>query len=496
MLRKGCLVLILATACSLLSAQGGQTRRVQSPVERNRFALLTSYDSLIAFVGSIAGCPGMGVSTLGTTRSGRSVFVVRYSPKNSPSNEPPLKVLLFAQQHGDEPSGKEALTVLLAKCASGEAAAMLQGIDLRIVPQMNPDGSELRRRRTSDSLDLNRSHLLLSSPETAALHELFYEWQPQVTMDIHEFGAYSESWSKAGFIKRADVQMGTLTNLNSSENLRSFEHTMVFPFVADRMRAAGYAFEEYIVGSPEDRIRHSTTEINDGRQSFGILNTMSFIQEGRGGKTLEQNLERRVRSQLTSIEALLTFCREHAEVIARMVTAERARLSGQIGSPFVLRMEHIHGTGVLRIPVTLVPSGRDTVLAVGPYHDVVHPLATTTVPSGYYIPASQHSVIDLLKRHHVLMEQVTGDRTIDVERYWIDSVGFDVLEEDTLPRPFVHTTLETVTVHPGDVVVSTAQWHSMFLPTTLEPESMWGILKYDAFAPLLKEKRYPICRLR
>jgi hypothetical protein len=178
-----------------------------------------------------------------------------------------------------------------------------------------------------------------------------------------------------------------------------------------------------------------------------------------------------------------------------MVTAERARLSGMAGSEFSLRMEHVHGNGALRIPVTLVPSGYDTVLAVGPYHDVVQATARTTVPQGYYIPAAQRPVIELLQRHHVQLEMVQAERTINVERYWIDSVGTDVLEEDTLPRPFVHKTSETLGVHPGDVVLSTAQWHSMFLPTMLEPESIWGILKYEAFATLLKEKKYPICRI-
>jgi hypothetical protein len=35
----------------------------------------------------------------------------------------------------------------------------------------------------------------------------------------------------------------------------------------------------------------------------------------------------------------------------------------------------------------------------------------------------------------------------------------------------------------------------MFLPSMLEPESIWGLLKYAAFAELLKEKKYPICRI-
>jgi len=99
-----------------------------------------------------------------------------------------LRVMLFAQQHCVEPSGKEALTMLLAMIANHELDTILSHLDLLIVPQMNPDGAELRQRRTADSIDLNRNHLILTSPEPKGLHDLFARWQPQVTMDIHEFG--------------------------------------------------------------------------------------------------------------------------------------------------------------------------------------------------------------------------------------------------------------------------------------------------------------------
>ncbi|MBP1691261.1 MAG: putative carboxypeptidase, partial [Bacteroidetes bacterium] len=262
-----------------------------------------------------------------------------------------------------------------------------------------------------------------------------------------------------------------------------------------KMAEAGFAFHEYIVGSPKERIRHSTTEINDGRQSFGILNTLSFIQEGRQGKTIDEDLKRRTLSQLTAIEALLVYCNAHAQEIIDLVSTERARLPGMGGTKFALRMEHVHAGGTLRIPVVRLDDGGDTVMSVDPYHDVVRPVCSTTVPAGYCIPASQRTIIDVLKWHHVEMETVQTERSMKAETWWIDSVGADVLEEDSLPRPFVRKTREVVTVHPGDVLVSTRQWHGVFLPTMLEPESMWGLTKYVQFADLLKSKRYPIYRI-
>jgi hypothetical protein len=286
-----------------------------------------------------------------------------------------------------------------------------------------------------------------------------------------------------------------LTNLNSPAGLRAYQHTLVFPSIARAMARAGYAFNEYIVGSPQDRIRHSTTEINDGRQSFGILGTLSFIQEGWKGRTLEENLERRTRSQYTAIEALLRFCNSHADEIRELVAAERKGLAGSTGKEFALRMEHVHGTGTLEIPVRLVPSGRDTTMAVGPYHDVVRPTVTARVPSGYVVPSELGAVIELLTRHGVKSERVQEPRSLRVETMWIDSVGYDVLEEDSITRPWVRTEQSDITLRPGDVVIPTAQWHGMFLPTALEPVSMWGLTKYEPFASLLRTKRYPISRI-
>ena len=492
MLRVVCVMLLLFSSSIVLNAQD---RRVLAPVERNGFTALTSYDSLRAFLGSLAGSSSLHISTIATTRSGRSVFLVHYTSPGATSNDSTLRVLLFAQQHGNEPSGKEAMTILLARCASGGLNDLRAPLDLYIVPQMNPDGAELRQRRTSDSLDMNRMHLVLGTPEVEALHEVFHAVKPHVTLDVHEFFAYSESWTDSGIIKMADVQLGMLTNPNSSHALAAFQHSEVFPAVAKAMAGDGYLFQEYIVGSPSDRVRHSTTEINDGRQSFGILNTLSFIQEGREGNTLEENLERRSRSQLTGIMALLQCCTSHASEIIALLGREREALKNHVGDTFALRMQHIAGDRRLVIPVRTLSTGRDTTWLVTPYHSVVQTLSKTTLPQAYVVPKQCSSVIRLLEKHHVSFTTVQAPRTMRVDRYIIDSVDSDALEEDTLPRPHVHAVSELVTLSSGDVIVPTTQWHSFFLATLLEPESMWGLTKYPQFSWILKNPAYPILRV-
>jgi hypothetical protein len=467
-----------------------------APVEQSRFASLTSYDSLQAFLLRIGKEPHIRVSTLATTREGRTVSIVRITGRSpTVAGKPRLKILLFAQQHGDEPSGKEALTLLLARAASHGLDTIVREVDIFVVPQMNPDGAERRQRRSADTLDLNRSHVLLNAPEVKGLHDLFRAEMPEVTLDIHEFGPYSTSWIKSGFIKAADVQLGMLTNLNSPANLRQYQRDRAFGFIADAMREKGYLLEEYIVGSPEDRIRHSTTEINDGRQSFGILGTLSFIQEGRNGKEPEDRLGRRALSQLASIEALLDFCAKNAAEIRLLVSGEREHLAHLSRVPVAMRMEHVSGSRGLTIPVRKVDATRDTMWNVQPYHSVVRSLISTALPSAYLVLREDSAIVALLRAHHVHTEPVTAPRRIKVEAFRVDSIGYDVLEEDSLPRPAGRWLTERMVARPGDILVPTRQLHSLFLATVLEPESMWGIAKYPRFRALVPGTFFPIRRV-
>jgi hypothetical protein len=360
---------------------------------------------------------------------------------------------------------------------------------------MNPDGAELRQRRTADSVDLNRSHILLLQPETRGLHDVFDVVRPEVTMDIHEYAPYSTEWAQAGFVKAADVQLGMVTNLNSPGALRSYEREKVFPFVDSSMRASGFAFHEYIVGTPADYIRYSTTEPNDGRQGFGVLGTLSFIQEGRGGHTLEENLERRAASQYASIRALLSFCAAHAAEIRSLVARERSALAAGRGLPVVLCMDHFQAGRRMVIPVKRVTSGSDTVWQVQPLRDQVRPLCTRTLPSAYVIPGELTAVGELLERHHVDVERVLKPRTVKAEVYTLERVEPDTLEDEWHPKPTLRTERVQRLLHPGDIVVRTDQIRSLLLGILLEPESMWGLVKYPAFRSLLQGKTYPILRI-
>jgi len=95
-----------------------------------------------------------------------------------------------------------------------------KALDLILVPRVNPDGAEMGTRRNANKMDLNRNHVILSEPESSALHQLFLEWKPEVTLDIHEYNAVSKTWISHGMMKDAEEMLGAVSNLNISEKIR------------------------------------------------------------------------------------------------------------------------------------------------------------------------------------------------------------------------------------------------------------------------------------
>ena len=130
------------------------------------------------------------ISIIGQSVQGRDIPALYFSLDNDfgSRRDEKLVVLIYCQQHGNEPSGKEAALVV-ARDLVNEGRRLLDEIDLILVPMVNPDGADMNQRRNGNNMDLNRNHVILSEPESLALHSLFLKWMPEVTLDVHEFNA-------------------------------------------------------------------------------------------------------------------------------------------------------------------------------------------------------------------------------------------------------------------------------------------------------------------
>ena len=233
-----------------------------TPLESRGGGGLTSYSELSAYLHRLAAAsPFVDLRSIGSSREGRDLFALFFSrqqPMDAP-RESKLTVLISCQQHGNEPSGKEA-ALELARELVVDDGGLLDHLDLILVPQVNPDGSEAGTRRNAADVDLNRNYVILSEPEARALYDFFLDWMPQVTLDVHETNVSKTSWMSVGYLKDATEQFGGVTNLSIAPEIRALAAEVV-PEVGRSIRDAGVSFHEYVVGGPpeERRIRFSSS---------------------------------------------------------------------------------------------------------------------------------------------------------------------------------------------------------------------------------------------
>ncbi len=124
---------------------------------------------------------GLQISEVGRSYENREIYQVEWGKGK-------LKVLMWSQMHGDEPTATSALIDMLAFLQTSKLAwvkKLSESITLRLVPMLNPDGAELYQRRNAQFIDINRDAQALVTPEGRLLKKLRDEWSPEIGFNLH-----------------------------------------------------------------------------------------------------------------------------------------------------------------------------------------------------------------------------------------------------------------------------------------------------------------------
>lgn len=125
---------------------------------------------------------GIKVEEVGRSFAGREIYQAEFG-------KGPLKVFLWSQMHGDEPTATSAVIDLFAILHKYRGKDWVKEIEktmtIRFVPMLNPDGAEAYIRRNMQGLDINRDALNLKSPEAQLLKKLRDEWSPDIGFNLH-----------------------------------------------------------------------------------------------------------------------------------------------------------------------------------------------------------------------------------------------------------------------------------------------------------------------
>ncbi|MFN0278147.1 MAG: M14 family zinc carboxypeptidase [Pyrinomonadaceae bacterium] len=131
---------------------------------------------------------GVTVNEVGRSYANREIYQIEWG-------KGPLKVFLWSQMHGDEPTATSALVDMFAFLQKNRGKDWVRKVEeklmIRAVPMLNPDGAEIYQRRNLQGIDINRDALDLKSPEAQLLKKLRDDWNPAIGINLHNQAALS-----------------------------------------------------------------------------------------------------------------------------------------------------------------------------------------------------------------------------------------------------------------------------------------------------------------
>jgi hypothetical protein len=508
---------------------------VRTPAELAHYSSYSQHEEITRFLSELDQASGeLCVQIMGQTEETRQygakdlylcIITEEGSVRPAELNREKPTVLLVASQHGNEQSAKEAALQVVRDLSVGDLEPLLKKINVLIIPQANPYGNQFDQRQNEQDLDLNRDHVKLEAPEVKAIHRVFRLWMPEVTMDIHEKG---DDYYR--------VSIGCVSNANIDQDLQDFSRDTILAEVKKSLDKKNINFFEYLVSQrmgidssagvryrPEDQgreemmRRYSTTDLNDGRNSLGIYESLSFIQEGSSRHDLD-TLEERTRWQFSGIRFFLESIARHGEEIRRMVQEARTQLVGKARAfsqddVVHLRMEYARDDrkptlvikkferaetpirGILRVDKKAGETLSLEEISPYPYpsrykvvEEVVKnwfpkvvPTLSVPRPLGYVIPAGHIDILENMLDHGIKVDMFTRDTNLDVKVYRAKEVVPS--KYDYLPPEKIEVEARSLQaiVKRGDFYVSCAQPGANLIPCLFEPQSQYGLIRYWKF---------------
>jgi hypothetical protein len=492
------------------------SQSMKTPAEESGWARYSQYEDVTRFLQAVdKAAKEASVQVIGKTLEMKDfpsanlyLCIISEEGVDSPGklNRNKLTVMISASQHGNEQSAKEAALAIIRDLALGELKPLLKQLNFLVIAQANPYGNFVNRRTNEQNLDLNRDHVKLESPETQAIHRVFRTWMPEVTLDLHEKG---DDYYR--------VSTGCVSNINIHPSLERYSREKVFPAIDKKVTAAGFTWHEYLVseamgsnqaaGAPdrpvqgqprETLMRPSTTDLNDGRNSPGIYDTLSFIQECSSRHDVP-TLQERTLWQYAGIRGLIEAVAEDSRQVRTLVRDRRAELLRKAAKPasgnFVhLKMAYVRDPKQPELPLKSfarqggpgAPANAaqppQVVAQVGKnWFPLVESRLTVSRPFGYVVPATQQAVIMTLLDHGIRLSAFPKDTALEVETYQVTEIVPS--KEDYVAPEKISVTAQPskFTARKGDIYVSVEQPAANLISCLLEPQSEYGLIRYQMY---------------
>jgi len=424
---------------------------------------------------------------IGFSRENRPIVCVWRGRPNAP-----LRVLILAEQHGDERPARRVLQSFLAEPAE-EVAARISSVRLAVVPEANPDGCALRSRCNADGIDLNRDHQLLRSNETAALHHFVRRWRPHIILDLHSYPSRRRHLLARNVVLDHDVFVDVPSHPAILARPGSPDGAAVLRGLLDAISARGVRAGRYTLVGASGRARHSTTDVVDGRNGLALrYGAYTILMENRQPRRAEAASERRrLRAmQECAFRAVLEWLDQH-HCFCSSITSEPPAP----GAPVPVHFKYAEIAHGLLLACRDAQHGQPACVTFPRYSASLVVRRTVHLPAGYAVPSRLVELKAVLRRHGFLSTHRRNGELCSVEKLRIER-AHPSRRPGRPARKVVLVAHNTTMELNRYEVFPTRQHGGDALAVFLEPESKHGLHRFaEMRLPLEAPSWYPVLRV-
>lgn len=471
---------VLPLAALLALPLAGQTVPPRTGAELANFERHTSHEELMQFLYDVQSrTDRMRIQPIATTNEGRAMPLVMLGapPTATPGTAffsgKPL-VFITGNVHGVERAGREGTLQLIRELALGSERALLDRVNVLIVPSLNPDGAERRTRTNTLGYDMNRDFIVAETPEiTAIVETVLTEWWPDVYVDVHNGGAYPYNLTyQATLHPSADPELVGFARGPMYEAVKAH-------LASKDMRLFWYSGPRRDDETGEWSWQTTPPWARKQHTYGGLQNMITLLYEIPGRWSLGEQADNAREGMI----GLLHFVADNADQVRSTVVEARRRTLNAPAADVHVDVEESAYPDPEQFYV--MQDGQEQ-LVTGTNRTLFIATRSRTRPQAYAFDGNLHHIAKLLRRHAIEVERLEADATVPVENFRLDSIAWETAPyQNHLNATATVTTVPATTTLPaGTYLVRMQQNASRLVSELFEPDTddslvLWNFLDHE-----------------
>lgn len=392
-----------------------------------------------------------------------------------------LKIFIISGQHGDEKYSQKAVSRLINYWNHSTKHPFFAAI----LKNANPDGYKAESRKNAQSIDLNRDHLLLQSQETQAVHSFIRKWQPKVVIDVHNYPSRRKHLLKKHLILYEDIFIDIPTHLAFIHPINSKKINEFFSHILFDLESKGLTCSRYVLFQKSGKIRHSTLDVQDARNSLALRNNLfSILLEGREPLKKEGIVgeNRTITSQFHALCSMVDWIVQNKTIFDDdFHIPDKNEL-------VPIAIHYKNSNDVIELQVKNSKTKKLSKKKFKNYSPEVEISKFIKLPSAYGVPNSLSALIELLKKQG--FSSVNSPEKNRYQMYCVVPSKNKKFSNNNIKRKTVNAEISNYTIFP------THQLGGRFLAVLLEPQSNFSLSRFPKFnLKFSKFFEYPIIRI-